>query len=767
MKSFKKTGLSLSFIIIVVLSPSISINRVKFENFIGTNQLNTINNTILGSFFSNNMFNNFGNLTGHGWRVREVAFSPVAPILASGSSDGTIRLWNLTDGKVLHVLSRHHYGVITLDFSPSGEVLASGGIDNKINLWNVSSGKHLNSWSLFPHGVIDIKWSPDGKTLAIGGGEWMVDVKHGNQPEKLLQLLNASTGEVLRNFTGHSDAVFSIAFSKNGSRLISGSWDKSIRLWDVSSGLELHSFTNHSDKITSITFFKEETIIISGSLDKTVKVWNISTGDVIHEISIGQPIWSIALSPVDSTLAVAIDPSLTWPDRYWVTFGHMHDCSIQLWNISDRTSITTLTGHRNTIESVKFSFDGTILASASWDWTVKLWGDQPSLTINGPVDEWSTSSLEEQNINSTKLYQNLDWLNNLDYHNLHSLLVIRSGKLVFEEYFFDDESQVYTHELKHTHFSATKSFTSAMIGIAIDKGFIQDTEQYVLDFFPEKTFENIDSRKEAMTLHHLLTMTTGMEWNDETDIWEMAVSDDSVEYVLSKPMRVNPGSEYNYNTGASQILSAIIKETTGCTTLEFAQKYLFEPLGIDELYVVWMAGSDGINYGGIGLFMTPRNMAKFGQMYLNNGTWDGKQIITSSWVNKSSQDHIKGVTRRGFVYPPSYGYQFWVSTSIERGDYYFALGYGGQTIQIFPEHDLVIVTTARQDEFTARRLHNDIIDSFITDILQDQTSTQESSTSSATKSQTSNQDTPWLMLPVLGSLALMCLILNRRRKSVK
>ncbi|MFX0207191.1 MAG: serine hydrolase [Candidatus Hodarchaeota archaeon] len=767
MKRFKKIGLSTSFFIIVFLSPFISINCVKTND---TNQLqaNTIDNTIIESSISNSIFNNFANLTGHGWRVREVAFSPIAPILASGSSDGTIRLWNLTDGKILHVLNRHHYGIITLDFSPSGEMLASGGIDNKINLWNVSSGEHLNSWSMFPHGVIDIKWSPDGKTLAVGGGEWMVDVKQGNQPDKLLRLLNASTGEVLRNFTGHSDSISSVAFSKNGSRLISGSWDKSIRLWDVSSGLELRSYANHNDKITSITFSNEETIIISGSLDKTVKLWNVSTGNIIHEISIGQSIWSIALSPDDSTLAVAIDPSLTWPDRYWLTFGEMHNCSIQLWNISDRIIINTLTGHRNTIESVKFSMDGTILASASWDWTVKLWGDHPSLTVDKPIDEWPTSSLEEQNINSTRLYQNLDWLNNLDYHNLHSLLVIRSGKLVFEKYFYDDECQEYTRELKHTHFSATKSFSSAMIGIAIDKGFIQDTEQFVLDFFPEKTFNNIDSRKEAMTLHHLLTMTTGMEWDDQTDFWEgLAVSEDSVEYVLSKPMIANPGSEYNYNSGASQILSAIIEETTGCSTFEFALKYFFEPLGIEESDVVWMAGSDGLNYGGIGLFMTPRNMAKFGQLYLNNGTWDGNQIISSDWITKSSHNHINGLPRRGFVYPPGYGYQFWVSTSAERGDYYFALGYGGQTIQIFPEHDLVIVTTARQDEYNARRISNDIIDSFITDFQQDQTLSQESSVSSDMSGQTSSQDTSWLMLPVVTTLVLAGLIFNKRRGIVK
>ena len=114
MKRLKKIGLRTSFFIMVFLSPFISINCVKANDIIDTNQLetNTIDNTIIESSISNSIFNNFANLSGHGWRVREVAFSPVAPILASGSSDGTIRLWNLTDGKVLHVLNRHHYGVL-------------------------------------------------------------------------------------------------------------------------------------------------------------------------------------------------------------------------------------------------------------------------------------------------------------------------------------------------------------------------------------------------------------------------------------------------------------------------------------------------------------------------------------------------------------------------------------------------------------------------------------------------------------------------------
>ncbi|MHA2233457.1 MAG: WD40 repeat domain-containing protein, partial [Candidatus Hodarchaeales archaeon] len=388
-------------------------------------------------------FRNFANLTGHGWRVREVAFSPVEPILASGSSDGSIRLWNLTDGNVLHVLSRHHYGVIALDFSPSGELLVSGGIDNMINLWNVSSGEHLHTWSMYPHGVIDLKWSPDGQTLAVGGGEWMVDVKLGNQHDKLLRLLNGTTGEVLRSFVGHTDAVMSIAFSKDGSKLLSGSWDKSSRLWNVSSGLELRAFGNHTDKVTSVLFSPDESMVLSGSLDKTVKLWNANTGDLIQEFLANQSIWSMALSPVSQILAVAVDPSITWPNRYWLTFGEMHNCSIQLWDTTGGEILETLRGHRNTIESVTFSADGAILASASWDWQVKLWGDRSPLSPADPDDPWPTSSLDEQGIDSEMFLQQISYLDDVSTHNLHSLLVIRFGKLAYERYFEDEASQVY------------------------------------------------------------------------------------------------------------------------------------------------------------------------------------------------------------------------------------------------------------------------------------------------------------------------------------
>lgn len=686
--------------------------------------------------------NNFATLTGHGWRVREIAFSPDGSILASGSSDGTIRLWNLSNGNIIHVLSRHHYGVISLDFNPSGEILASGGIDTKINLWNISSGELLAKWALFPHAVIDLKWSSDGKTLAVGGGEWMGDVTYGNNEKKFIQLLNVTSGEVLQRFIGHTDAVSSISFSKDDSLLLTGSWDKTIRLWDVSSGIELQTFKGHGDKITSVTFSHDESTIISAGLDKSINFWDVKKKNISRVLKTNESTWSLALSLVDSSLAVAVDPSLEWPEDYWRFYGQLHDCSIQIWNTTDGKLIDTVVGHKNSIESVKFSLDGTMLASASWDWTVKLWGDYPTLSIEQSLDEWPTSTPEEQGINSTSLRKSL--ANTVENSRIHSVVIIRHGSLVFEQY-YSDYSQVYTPTLKHTHFSATKSFTSALIGIAIDKGYINSVDQRVLDFFPDISISNNDSRKEAITLHHLLSMTTGMEWNDLIDIWGMVVANDSVEYVLSKPMAANPGAEYNYNTGASQLLSAIIQKTTGLSTLEFALKYLFKPLGIEESDVIWMAGSDGINFGGIGLFLTPRNMAKFGQLYLNNGTWNSNQIISKDWIMISSQDHIEGLPRTGINNPSGYGYQFWLI-----GDAYTALGYGGQMIQIYPTYDLIIVTTAREDEYNARAIAFDVLINLIQE-------------STITTTDTSQNNSQFPILPVLVAITLVILIHRKKR----
>ncbi|MFX0066213.1 MAG: serine hydrolase [Candidatus Hermodarchaeota archaeon] len=670
--------------------------------------------------------NNFANLSGHAWKVREVLFSPNGLILASGSSDGSVRLWNVTNGEVLKLLQRHHYDVITLAFSPDGTILASGGWDKKINLWNVSSGALLQTWSVHPHVAMDLTFSPDGSTLAVGSGEW--DGEWTAEQNNTLRLLDVTNGETVRNFTGHTNAVSSVAFSIDGLRLVSGSWDKTIKLWNVTTGAEIHSFSNHTEIISSIALSPDDLMLASGSFDKTIKLWNVSSGALLQNLTVPEEVWSVAFSGNEPILAAAVGQLDYWPapNRYWEFFGPMQDGVIQLWNITSGTLVDTLVGHKHIIDSIAFSPDGTILASASWDWTIKLWGKYSPLDVESSTDEWPTSSPEEQGMDSNALND----VSEMQSTGLHSLLIIRHGKLVFEKYYGDD-NHYYTRDSKHVLYSATKSFTSALIGIAIEKGFIESTDQRVLDFFPEYTFSNVDSRKESMTLEHLLTMTSGIDWFEGAaadDLDKMAFSLDSVQYVLDRPMVTEPGTYYRYNSGASHLLSAIIQQTTGNTTFEFALKYLFEPLGLEESDVVWMADSQGNAFGGIGLFVTPRNMAKFGQLYLNNGSWEGEQIIPAEWVTISTSDHIAGIpvlegARPRYPVATGYGYQWWISFNS-----YSAQGHNGKMIYVHPAEDLVIVFTSRSSFLNLFFTITEILNAILPDSSNNSTSTSLPST---------------------------------------
>ena len=173
---------------------------------------------------------------------------------------------------------------------------------------------------------------------------------------------------------------------------------------------------------------------------------------------------------------------------------------------------------------------------------------------------------------------------------------------------------------------------SALIGIAIDKGYIKGVNQPVLNFFKKRTAKNLDADKKAMTLEHVLTMTTGLECRDSylyswSGLNQMTASDDWVQFMIDLPMVEAPGTRFEYCNGASFLLSAILQEQTGMNALTFANKHLFGPLGIPVVY--WPSNSQGITIGYANLYMTPRDMAKIGYLYLNDGLWDDKRIISS------------------------------------------------------------------------------------------------------------------------------------------
>lgn len=299
-----------------------------------------------------------------------------------------------------------------------------------------------------------------------------------------------------------------------------------------------------------------------------------------------------------------------------------------------------------------------------------------------PTEAWRTSTPEEQGMDSQTLTQMLRKVQE-QHLEFHSLLIVRNGHLVSETYFGG-----YQQDTRHELYSCTKSFVSTLIGISIDKGYIDRMDHRVLDFFPERTFANLNGQKESMTLEDLLTMRSGLDWQEGDPVYgAMYRSPDWVQFVLDEPMAQPPGSQFNYCSGCSHMLSAVLQQTTGMNPRDFAEQYLFKPLGISN--VRWDSDAAGIPIGGWGLQMTPRDMAKLGYLYLEGGKWGGQQIVSAQWVESSTRKHTDTDGALG------YGYQWWTHPSLAG---YTALGRYGQTIFVIPEAELVIVTTAQLED---------------------------------------------------------------------
>ncbi len=310
-----------------------------------------------------------------------------------------------------------------------------------------------------------------------------------------------------------------------------------------------------------------------------------------------------------------------------------------------------------------------------------------------PTAGWRNSTPEEQGMSSTKLQEMITHIINAGL-DVHSVIVTRNGYVVLEEYPNPYQGQSRTMSFQGTHYlySVTKSFSSCLIGMAINQGLIDNTSQTVLSFFPDMTFSNVDERKERMTLNDLLTMRSGLPWDETTysfndvrnDVYQVNFnSSGGVQYVLDKPMEYNPGTVFRYNTGASHILSGIIQETTNMTTLEFATENLFNPLNISPVY--WPSDTKGVNFGGFDLQLRPLDMAKFGYLYLNNGTWDYEQLMTAEW--------IQNTTATVTILSSTHGYAAQWHTMPDLNVYY-AAGLYGQYIFVSPEYNIVAVFTS-------------------------------------------------------------------------
>jgi CubicO group peptidase (beta-lactamase class C family) len=318
-----------------------------------------------------------------------------------------------------------------------------------------------------------------------------------------------------------------------------------------------------------------------------------------------------------------------------------------------------------------------------------------------PTRAWAAASPEQAGMDSARLLTLLDFLPKQDL-DLHSLLVIRHGYIVLEVNIFPNQAST-GQELQ----SCTKSITSTLTGIALKDGLLTDLNQKVLDFFPGRTFANLDARKRAMTVRDLLTMSTGLDWPESTisygsrdnPVRAMWTGSDPVQYILDRPMTAAPGALFNYNTGASQLLGAILEKTSGQKLADYANQQLFEPLGIRNF--TWHS-MRGIEPGGSGLVLTARDMAKLGYLYLRGGQWENRQIIPASWIAESTRKQVEAGAHG------SYGYQWW----LDPGGSYSAVGFGGQAIHVYPDKDLVVVITGAMSQTQRTTLRN-LVDYFV------------------------------------------------------
>ncbi len=322
----------------------------------------------------------------------------------------------------------------------------------------------------------------------------------------------------------------------------------------------------------------------------------------------------------------------------------------------------------------------------------------PSIGAESAKIPLTPATPESQQLDSTQFAKAIARIADGQYGEIDSLLILRHGYLVLEHYFSPQyHGQGYRQPLK----SVTKSVTSALVGIALEQGYLPALETRLTELFPQyPDIDNLDARKKAVTLEHILAMTAGFEW-DEFSIGynsddKMLSSPDWIRFVLDLPMSHAPGETWVYNSGCSLLLSQILRDSTGQAVDAFARKHLFGPIGIEKWN--WSITKNSVINTAWGLAMSRRDMARFGMLILNEGRWQDRQVVPAEWIRRSTGVKVLGTED---YFPYAYGYHWWrlqdpepTVAMLEVNDAYFALGFGGQFIFIVPHLDLVVVSTA-------------------------------------------------------------------------
>jgi CubicO group peptidase (beta-lactamase class C family) len=374
-----------------------------------------------------------------------------------------------------------------------------------------------------------------------------------------------------------------------------------------------------------------------------------------------------------------------------------------------------------------------------------------------PTNDWQITTPEAQGMKSEILNQTLEYISQENLP-INSIVVVRNGFIVLESY----PDLISNQSSKFFVWSITKSFISALIGIANQTGSIPNINQKILEIFSNWTLNNPDSRKQLITIEHLLLMRSGFNQTFSREIKEQV---DSIQYILDLNLIFDPGTDWFYNHGNVHLLSAILTLKTSQTAFKYAKNNLFNHLGIAN--VVWDEDKRGISIGPSGLYLTPRDMAKFGFLYLHNGTWDGQQVVPKEWVLKSTS----AITTMEEEEDDDYGYLWWIGPNRE---YFSANGLFGQKITVYPKEDLVIVYTANfsRDNPASVSSLDYINNNFILPSITPETTTLPSITTNPETSETSSEafsnesvikTTEGYSFLIMG-LGMIFILQNRKKK---
>jgi len=341
-------------------------------------------------------------------------------------------------------------------------------------------------------------------------------------------------------------------------------------------------------------------------------------------------------------------------------------------------------------------------------------------SISWPDDDWQVSTPDREDLDARAIAQLDEEFRSGKHGYVDSMLIIRNGRMVFEAYYENDYQEInadlvsgesgpwnyydvnwhpfYQGSDLHTIQSSTKSIMSALVGIAIARGDLPGVSATLGELLADRNITN--PKMAAISLDNVLTMRPGFEWNESISYWDpkndairVELTDDWVAYLLDKPLANDQGTTFNYNSTNTQLMSEMVSKASGRALDEYAEELLFGPIGIEEYF--WKDAPEGFKDAAGGLYLKPRDLARFALLYEREGEWNGHQVIPAEWVARSAKPHVRDTDPEDPDFNVGYGYQWWVYNDGSDGEplMYGGWGWGGQFALIVPELNLIGVFT--------------------------------------------------------------------------